>query len=139
MKSKLTEGQAKMTLKKYRLKLIKNIFKQFLNWCMTVSNIVCKHIILFLHNLILGFQRILKRKRNLTILTSTLISIELMFVCSSLGLRSQSTFFQLCLDGATASLVLPVLLASKVSCSRTQHVGRFQTPDLSLLSLTLYH
>ena len=32
MKSKLTEGQAKMT-KKYCFKLIKNISKQFLNWC----------------------------------------------------------------------------------------------------------
>ena len=35
---------------------------------------------------------------------------------------------------------LPVLSGSKVSCSRTQHgSGKFGTPDLSLLSPTLYH
>ena len=37
----------------------------------------------------------------------------------------------------SVSWVLPVLSGSKVSCSRTQHGGgRFQTPDLSLQSLT---
>ena len=46
--------------------------------------------------------------------------------------------FQSCRDGATASRVLPVLLGSKVSCSRTQHGGdRFRTPDHSLWSPSL--
>ena len=36
------------------------------------------------------------------------------------GLTSQSTIFQSCRDGATASWVLPVVLGSKVSCSRTR-------------------
>ena len=36
---------------------------------------------------------------------------------------SQSTIFQSCQDGATASWVLQVLSGSKVSCSRTQHGG----------------
>ena len=37
---------------------------------------------------------------------------------------SQSTIFQSCRDGATASWVIPVLSGSKVSCSRTQHGGQ---------------
>ena len=66
--------------------------------------------------------------------------IERLFFCLCRGLTSQSTIFQSCWDGATASWVLPVLSGSKVSCSRTQHGGgRFRSPDLSLLSPTLYH
>ena len=50
----------------------------------------------------------------------------------SWGLTSQSTIFQSCPDRATVSLILPVLLRSKVF-SRTQHGrGRFWTPNLSL-------
>ena len=40
-----------------------------------------------------------------------------------LRLTSQSSIFQSCRDGATASWLLPVLSGSKVSCSRTQHDG----------------
>ena len=53
----------------------------------------------------------------------------------------QSTIFQSCRDGATASWLLPVVFGGvNVSCSRTQNGGcRYRTPDLSLRSRRLYH
>ena len=54
------------------------------------------------------------RNQNVGFLMTRLICFVRLFV-----LRSQSTIFQLCRDGATASLVLPVLSGIKLSCSRT--------------------
>ena len=63
-----------------------------------------------------------------------------LFVCW--GLTSQSTIFQSCRDGATASWVINQYFRG-VKClahvSNPNHVSRYRTPDLSLRSPTLYH
>ena len=63
------------------------------------------------------------------------------FVCLCWGLMSQSTIFQSCRDGATASWVINQYFR-RVKCLAQGHntaaVG-FEPPDLSLRSPTLYH
>ena len=61
-------------------------------------------------------------------------------VCNPIPLTPQSTIFQSCRDGATASWVLPVVSGSKVYCSRTQHVGgRIRTPRPLAPESDAYH
>ena len=70
-----------------------------------------------------------------------LLYYKLTLFCLCWGLTSQSTIFQSCRDGATASWVINQYFRG-VKCLAQGHntaaVG-FKTPDLSLWSPTLYH
>ena len=72
---------------------------------------------------------------------STLFAHTWLFVCLCWGLTSQSTIFQSCRDGATASWVINQYFRG-VKCLAQGHntaaVG-IEPPNLSLRSPTLYH
>ena len=67
---------------------------------------------------------------------SLMFSFVCLFVCLCWGLTSQSTIFQSCRDGATASWVINQYFRGVVKCLAQGH-NTFRTPDLSLRSDTL--